>query len=63
MSNHINAYFAPTIPTIAEDITWAAGVTALNEMLTLVLCDEEDSILVGSTIYGMFNKDITTRTA
>lgn len=63
MANHVNTYFAPTTPITAEEITWAAGVTALNEMLTVILCDENDSILIGSTIYGSFNKDITTRTA
>lgn len=63
MSDHINAYFAPVAQITAEHITWAAGVTALNEMLTMVLCDEKDSILIGSTIYGSFNKDMTSRTA
>ncbi|TLD29369.1 putative classes I and II family [Venturia nashicola] len=63
MANHINTYFAPTLHITAEHLTWAAGVTALIELLTLVLCDEEESILIGSTIYGMFNKDVTTRTA
>jgi len=63
MATHINTYFAPESPITGEDITWAAGVTALNEMLTLVLCDDGDSILIGSTVYGSFNKDITMRTA
>jgi len=63
MASHINTYFAPVTPIASGDITWAAGVTALNEMLTMVLCDEGDAILIGSTVYGSFNKDLTMRTA
>jgi 1-aminocyclopropane-1-carboxylate synthase len=62
MANHANKHFDPSAPIQAEDITWACGVTALNEMISLALCDKDEAILIGSTVYGSFNKDICLRT-
>ena len=47
MAVHMNEYFQPEQPLGAEHITFAAGVTALNEACALALCDPGDAILLG----------------
>lgn len=62
MAKHMNEYFHPQQPLAAEDITFAAGATALNEACALALCDPGDSILLGRYNYGAFPTDFCART-
>jgi 1-aminocyclopropane-1-carboxylate synthase len=62
MASHINEYFRPTQQLDAENITFAAGVTALNEACALALCDPGDAILLGQYNYGAFPTDLVART-
>ncbi|KAF2099405.1 PLP-dependent transferase [Rhizodiscina lignyota] len=62
MAGLVNDYFAPLTPISADHITFTAGVTALNEMITQVLCNEGDTIMLGRPSYGSFNKDLVLRT-
>ena len=61
MAAHLNNYFSPFRPVTAENITFTAGVTGLNEMITLSLADEGEGILLGRPVYGAFYGDMTTR--
>lgn len=64
MATHMNNHFNPFLPIHAEDITFAAGVTDLNESCALVLCDADsnESLLLGGPVYGAFNRDLVMRT-
>lgn len=64
MANHLNIHFKPASPFESEEITFAAGVTALNESCALLLCDPDadESVMLGTTIYGSFSKDLVMRT-
>ncbi|KAL8673111.1 MAG: hypothetical protein Q9168_002466 [Polycauliona sp. 1 TL-2023] len=64
MANHLNAFFHPVQPIHPEDMTFAAGVTDLKEVCALTTCNpnQQDSIMLGSPIYGPFSKDLVMRT-
>ncbi|KAL8852337.1 MAG: hypothetical protein Q9221_002833 [Calogaya cf. arnoldii] len=64
MADHLNDLFHPVHSIDPEEITFAAGVTDLNEVCALVTCDanQHDSIMLGRPIYGPFSKDLTMRT-
>ncbi|KAI1136382.1 acc synthase [Hypoxylon sp. FL0543] len=64
MAKHLNTHFKPVQEIDPEEITFAAGVTPLNEACALLTCDPEkqESILLGKPIYGAFAKDLTLRT-
>lgn len=64
MASHLNAYFQPVQAIDPEEITFAAGVTDLNEVCALITCnpDQHDSIMLGAPIYGPFSKDLAMRT-
>lgn len=62
MAALVNDYFAPLTPISEDNITFAAGVTALNEMIAQVLCNVGDAIMLGRPNYGSFNKDLVLRT-
>ncbi|KAJ3561047.1 hypothetical protein NPX13_g9095 [Xylaria arbuscula] len=64
MASHLNEYFAPVKQVDAEEITFAAGVTILNETCALVTCnpDADEAIMVGGPIYGSFSRDLCMRT-
>ncbi|KAF2159607.1 hypothetical protein M409DRAFT_37907 [Zasmidium cellare ATCC 36951] len=62
MARHLNEYFHPASEIDAEQITFAAGVTDLNEVSALLTCDEGDAIMLGRPVYGAFFRDLTTRT-
>jgi len=62
MATHVNNYFSPSSPVTAEHVTFTAGITGLNEMITLSLADEGEGILLDRPVYGSFYGDITTRT-
>lgn len=64
MASHVNEHFAPVKQVDAEEITFAAGVTILNETCALVTCnpDADEAILVGGPIYGSFSRDLCMRT-
>ncbi|KAJ5369665.1 hypothetical protein N7509_014277 [Penicillium cosmopolitanum] len=63
MANHLNTHFNPFTPVDAEEVTFAAGVTSLNELCALLLCDPDDSILLIGPVYGSFTRDLTTKTS
>ncbi|KAI0531850.1 pyridoxal phosphate-dependent transferase [Xylaria digitata] len=50
MAHHLNTHFAPAQAIDAEEITFAAGVTNLNEACALVTCnpDAGEAIMLGS---------------
>ncbi|KAI0454571.1 PLP-dependent transferase [Xylaria acuta] len=48
MANHMNKHFEPASPIDAEEITFAAGVTDLNEAC--------------APVYGAFSRDLSMRT-
>lgn len=62
MANHLTKYFAPVKEFEAEEITFTAGVTELNEVCSMVTCDPGEWIMVGGLVYGTFNKDLNMRT-
>ncbi|MCJ1290796.1 hypothetical protein MMC34_002338 [Xylographa carneopallida] len=64
MAKHLNAQFRPVQAIDPEEVTFAAGVTDLNEVCAMVTCDPErhDSIMLGMPIYGPFAKDLVMRT-
>ncbi|TVY80564.1 putative aminotransferase gliI [Lachnellula suecica] len=61
-SPQVHQYFSPISPVIPEHITFTAGVTGLNEMVTFNLADEGEGLLLGRRVYGAFYSDMTTRT-
>lgn len=62
MAKHLNNHFKPVMAIDAEEITFAAGVTSLNEVCALVLCNPDDAIMLGRPVYGAFYRDLGTRT-
>lgn len=62
MAKHLNTHFRPARAIDAEEITFAAGVTSLNEACAFVLCDPDDDIMLVGPVYGAFNRDLSTRT-
>ncbi|KAI1654474.1 PLP-dependent transferase [Daldinia decipiens] len=64
MAKHLNAHFKPAYEIDPEEITFAAGVTALNETSALLTCnpDNQEGILLGGPVYGAFSRDLTMRT-
>ncbi|KAI0445492.1 PLP-dependent transferase [Xylaria telfairii] len=64
MANHINKHFEPARPIDSEEITFAAGVTDINEACALVTCnpDAGEAIMLGRPVYGAFSLDLCMRT-
>ncbi|KAI2471081.1 acc synthase [Annulohypoxylon bovei var. microspora] len=64
MAKHMNTHFKPVQEIDLEEVTFAAGVTDLNEVCALITCnpDEQDSIMLGKPVYGAFARDLTIRT-
>ncbi|KAI0491165.1 PLP-dependent transferase [Xylaria cf. heliscus] len=64
MANHLNKHFEPARPIDAEDITFAAGVTDINEACAMVTCNPDvgDAIMLGRPVYGGFSDDLCMRT-
>ncbi|KAI8960368.1 PLP-dependent transferase [Daldinia sp. FL1419] len=64
MAKHLNAHFEPAREIDPEEITFAAGVTALNEACALLTCDpgKQEGILLAGPVYGAFSRDLTMRT-
>jgi 1-aminocyclopropane-1-carboxylate synthase len=62
MAAHINETFNPTFEVTNEHITFAPGVTALNEMVAKNLADDGDAWLLGMPCYGAFNFDLRMTT-
>ncbi|KAI9673631.1 MAG: hypothetical protein M1817_002268 [Caeruleum heppii] len=61
MARHLNRYFRPHLAVQPEEIMFSTGVTAINEMYAWSLADEGDGLVLGSTIYGAFENDLTTK--
>ncbi|MCJ1268962.1 hypothetical protein MMC22_008850 [Lobaria immixta] len=61
MADHINRYFKPHTPVLAEQVMFSAGVTAINDIVAWNLTDPGDGILLGMPIYGDFQGDLTAR--
>ncbi|KAM6506068.1 hypothetical protein FSOLCH5_014249 [Fusarium solani] len=62
MAKHLNRHFHPAQAIDAEEITFTAGVTNINEVCALVTCDPKEAIMLGRPIYGPFSKDFVMRT-
>ncbi|KAI1468319.1 PLP-dependent transferase [Daldinia caldariorum] len=64
MSKHLNTHFNPAQKVNPEEITFAAGVTALNEASALITCNpgNQEGLLLGRPVYGAFSRDLTMRT-
>ncbi|KAM6511371.1 hypothetical protein FALCPG4_016376 [Fusarium falciforme] len=62
MAKHLNRHFHPAQAIDAEEITFTAGVTNINEVCALVTCDPGEAIMLGRPIYGPFSKDFVMRT-
>lgn len=58
MASHLNDHFNPFVPVTSEYVTFTAGVTGLNEMISFALTDEGDGILLGRPMYGSFCNDL-----
>ncbi|KAI1424379.1 PLP-dependent transferase [Xylaria sp. FL1777] len=64
MANHLNEHFAAARTIDADEITFAAGVTYLNEACALVTCNPEanEAIMLANPVYGAFSIDLCLRT-
>ncbi len=62
MAVHMNTYFDPTSEIDAQEITFAAGVTALSEACAMAICDEGDAIMLPTPVYDYFDRDLAMRT-
>ena len=63
MADHLNLHFQPSAKIDLEEITFAAGVTDLNEACAMLTCDSEnDAIMFGMPNYSMFGRDFVMRT-
>ncbi|KAL2672347.1 hypothetical protein Neosp_013052 [[Neocosmospora] mangrovei] len=62
MAKHLNRHFHPAQAIDAEEVTFTAGVTNINEVCALVTCDPGEAIMLGRPIYGPFSKDFVMRT-
>ncbi|EHK96099.1 putative 1-aminocyclopropane-1-carboxylate synthase-like protein 2 [Glarea lozoyensis 74030] len=62
MATHINETFNPTFEVTSEHVTFAPGITALNEMVAKNLADDGDAWLLGMPCYGAFNYDLKMTT-
>jgi len=61
MASHLNDNFFPFSPVTANEVTFTAGVTGLNEMLAFNLTDDGEALLLGRPIYGSFYVDLKTK--
>ncbi|MCJ1469670.1 hypothetical protein MMC07_008306 [Pseudocyphellaria aurata] len=61
MADHLNRYFKPHTPILAEEVMFSSGVTAINDIVAWNLIDPGDGILLGMPIYGDFQGDLTAR--
>lgn len=61
MATHLNEFFDPATEIDAEEITFAAGVTDLNEVCALLTCNEGEAIMLVKPVYGTFLRDLATR--
>ncbi|KAI1268178.1 acc synthase [Xylariaceae sp. FL1019] len=62
MAAHMNAHFSPVQEITAEEVTFAAGVTGLNEVCALLTCDPGQCLMLGAPVYGSFSRDLVVRT-
>lgn len=60
MANFINTGFSPASPTTVDEISFASGVTALNDIVSLCTTAENEGLLLGMPIYGSFAPDLQT---
>ncbi|EEP75352.1 predicted protein [Uncinocarpus reesii 1704] len=61
MSEYINMHFKPYAPVLPSHIAVAGGVTALNDVLSFILAEPGDAILVNRPTYGRFEVDFCSR--
>jgi xeroderma pigmentosum group C-complementing protein len=59
MAAFTNKRFSPVSAVTMDQVSFVSGVTALNDILSLCMTDEEnDGLLLGMPIYGSFNPDM-----
>jgi len=59
-SQFVNAHFSPSSKVTSNEISFVAGVTALNQILACCIAEENDGLLLGMPIYGSFVPDLQT---
>jgi aspartate/methionine/tyrosine aminotransferase len=57
MAAHVNRYFSPYQPISSDEVLIANGVSAINAMLSFILGDPGDGVLLMRPIYGKFEND------
>ena len=60
MAEFINDRFSPAFQVTNDEVSFVAGVTALNNILARCVAVEGDGLLLGMPIYGSFVPDLKT---
>jgi predicted aspartyl protease len=59
MASFVNNRFVPAAPVTMDQVSFATGVTALNEVIAHCMTDgKRDGLLLGMPIYGSFAPDM-----
>ncbi|OSS44635.1 hypothetical protein B5807_10458 [Epicoccum nigrum] len=59
-SQFVNAHFYPSSKVTSDEVSYVAGVTALNQILARCIAEENEGLLLGMPIYGSFVPDLQT---
>jgi 1-aminocyclopropane-1-carboxylate synthase len=57
MASHINKYFKPLKPVLAENLLFSTGCTSICDMLGHALFEPGEGLLLGRPIYQAFQTD------
>jgi 1-aminocyclopropane-1-carboxylate synthase len=57
MADHLNRYLTPAEPVQANQVLFANGVSTLCSMLSFLVGEPGDGVLLGRPIYGKFEND------
>ncbi|KAF2999666.1 hypothetical protein E8E13_001012 [Curvularia kusanoi] len=60
MAGFVNARFRPASIVTTNEVSFVAGVTALNQIMARCLAEENEGLLLGMPIYGSFVPDLQT---
>jgi aspartate/methionine/tyrosine aminotransferase len=61
MATFVNEQFSPKSTVTVEQVSFTSGATALINVLSLCILEENEGILLGMPIYGSFVPDLQTR--
>ncbi|KAJ8115989.1 hypothetical protein OPT61_g2491 [Boeremia exigua] len=62
MADFMNANFLPALQITTDEVSFVAGVTALNNILARCVAEEGEGLLLGMLIYGSFAPDLQSTT-